>query len=106
MYDDWCELERTELQEMHQRVLEALASTCLDTNDAERAAEYCRRALAADPLREAMHRLYLRALYRAGRRAEALRAHQVFRRLLRRELGVGPVAETEAVYEGILRQTL
>lgn len=106
LYEDWCALERTELQEMHQRVLEALASTCLDTNDAERAAEYCRRALAADPLREAMHRLYLRALYRAGRRAEALRAHQIFRRLLRRELGVGPVAETEAVYEGILRQTL
>ncbi len=106
LYEDWCALERAELQEMHQRVLEALASTSLATGDAERAAEYCRRALAADPLREAMHRLHLRALYRAGRRAEALRAHQVFRQLLRRELGVGPVAETEAVYEGILRQTL
>ena len=52
-----------------------------------------RNLARADPLRERLHWLLMLALYRDGRRGEALAVYQDARRVLAEELGVEPGAE-------------
>jgi DNA-binding SARP family transcriptional activator len=59
--------------------------------------------LSADPLAERPRALLMRALYAAGRQAEALAAYHEGRELLADQLGVDPSAQLEQVYLGILR---
>ncbi|MEU4352186.1 tetratricopeptide repeat protein [Streptomyces sp. NPDC023838] len=60
------------------------------------------RLVAEFPLREAFPVQLMRALHRAGRRAEALAAYHRLRRTLIDELGVEPGVEAAAVYQAIL----
>jgi DNA-binding SARP family transcriptional activator len=60
------------------------------------------RMAAAHPLREHLHALLMLALYRDGRRAEALAAYQHARRVLVDELGAEPGAELREVHRQIL----
>jgi DNA-binding SARP family transcriptional activator len=60
-------------------------------------------AVAANPLRERLTGQLMTALYRANRRAEALRAYQVLRERLAEELGSDPCADIRELHAMILR---
>jgi len=62
-----------------------------------------RGLLSADPLTERPRALLMRALYAAGRQAEALEVYHQARELLADRLGVDPSAQLEQVYLRILR---
>jgi DNA-binding SARP family transcriptional activator len=54
------------------------------------------------PLREAFHHQLMLALYRCGRRADALRAYQAVRGLLDEELGLEPCRALRELHQSIL----
>ncbi|GAA2879308.1 hypothetical protein Acy02nite_77720 [Actinoplanes cyaneus] len=61
-----------------------------------------RSLVVAYPLNEWFHGQLITALYRSGRRAEALQAYQDLRRILRDELGIEPAAEVQRLQQEVL----
>lgn len=100
----WVEERRRRLREVYERALELVACACLGIGGGELyGAERAARALAAAaPFRESGHRLLMEALDRRGNRAEALRAYDELRRLLRDELGAAPSPATQELHRRLL----
>lgn len=65
------------------------------------AIEYSQRLLQQDPLLEHVHRRLMSYRYASGDRCGAIRQYDTCVRLLRQELNVGPMPETEALCDGI-----
>ena len=100
-FDDWqagqAEAHRRELT----GALERLARGRISGGSWEAAIAATRRWLELDPLHEPAQRLLMSALAAAGESAAALRQYRECVRILDRELGVAPQAETTALAESI-----
>jgi DNA-binding SARP family transcriptional activator len=101
--DDW----RRRLGDVRLRGLECLAAARLGLGGPTLTqAEACARQLIElAPYRETGHRILMEALERQGNAAEALRAYERLRVVLRDELGVEPSSELQRVYRGLLGET-
>ena len=101
--DDW----RRRLGDVRLRGLECLAAARLGLGGPTLTqAEACARQLIElAPYRETAHRILMEALERQGNAAEALRAYERLRVVLRDELGVEPSSELQRVYRGLLGET-
>jgi hypothetical protein len=100
----WVEDRRRELEELRLRTLEAVAAAGAALGGpqlaaAERAA---RNLVEAAPFRESGHRLLMEALAARGDVAEALRAYDKLRILLRDELGTAPAAPLQTLHRRLL----
>jgi DNA-binding SARP family transcriptional activator len=90
------------LEEMRLQALEGRIEADLCCGRHSEVAAELRELAAAEPLRERLQGLLMLALYRDGRRADALAAFRNARRVLIEEVGVEPGAELQRLHRQIL----
>jgi DNA-binding SARP family transcriptional activator len=98
-FDEWQAAQAEGLRRELGGVLERLASS----EEPRRAIAYAKRWLELDPLHEPAHRALMRIHARAGDRVAALRQFRECERILDRELGVAPLAQTMTLARAIER---
>jgi predicted ATPase/DNA-binding SARP family transcriptional activator len=89
-------------EEQRLAALEACAEARLELGEHRDLAVDLSEAVTRHPYRERLRAAYLRALYRAGRVAEALDSFRDLRERLAEELGLDPSAELAALHQAIL----
>jgi DNA-binding SARP family transcriptional activator len=100
----WIDEWRRRLEEVRVRGLECFAAAGLGLGGPAlaQAEERARMLTELAPYRESGHRILMEALERRGNVAEALRAYELLRVLLRDELGVAPGPDVQAVHRRLL----
>jgi ATP/maltotriose-dependent transcriptional regulator MalT/DNA-binding SARP family transcriptional activator len=101
-YDDWVEEQRSYYREQHLRMLEALAAVAQKTEDWTRSLQLAQEILRNDPFREDVHCMMMRAHAGQGNRHAVKDQYQTLSKLLKKELGVEPAAETQKVYRELI----
>ncbi len=102
-FEEWLTSERERLHELAIQALGRLLTHQQRAGAAEPAVQTGLRLLALDPLQEPVHRTLMRLYARLGRREAALRQYQLCVDALKRELSTSPEAETNQLYQEILR---
>jgi len=100
-YESFAEAEIERLTELRAGATEELANTWLDLGRHEEVISELRRAVAELPFREGLWASLMTALYRSGRKAEALLAYRDAESRLVEELGVAPGRELAELAERI-----
>jgi DNA-binding SARP family transcriptional activator len=98
----FADAERARYLELRTSAVEARAQALLDLGDIPAATADLRGLVAGYPLRERLRALLMIALYRGGRRAEALALFAETRALLIDELGIEPGSELQRLHRAIL----
>ncbi len=98
----WCVLERERLRGRFLAASEMLAGLCANRGEIQRAIKFYQKALALDRCRETAHRGLMDCYHRLGDRAAAIRQYQTCIAVLREELGLDPVSETQELYLQII----
>lgn len=100
-YAEWTHQFRAHFSERRLSALAYLCEHALLANEFLAVLEYAEEILAIDNLRERTHRILMRAHYKMGQRACAIRQYNICAAYLRQELGVDPSQETRRLYEAI-----
>jgi SARP family transcriptional regulator, regulator of embCAB operon len=100
----WIDQWRRRLEEVRLRGLECFVAAGLGLGGPAlaQAEERARLLTERAPYRETGHRMLMEALERRGNVAEALRAYERLRVLLREELGIAPSPAVQAVHRRLL----
>jgi LuxR family transcriptional regulator, maltose regulon positive regulatory protein len=102
-YEPWVDEQRAYYKEQYLHLLESLANVAQKKEEWARSLQLAQQILREDPFREDIHCLMMRAHVNLGNRGAAREQFETLRRLLERELGVEPGAETRKVYQELLR---
>jgi DNA-binding SARP family transcriptional activator len=103
LYYDWAEELRTYYRDLYLEALKELASYYAERGDDELVIRYGQTILQRDPYREDIHCQVMEAHVRMGNRAAAIELFDKLRKMLRSELGVGPLPATVARYESLIK---
>ncbi|HYY58455.1 MAG TPA: BTAD domain-containing putative transcriptional regulator, partial [Pyrinomonadaceae bacterium] len=101
-YEDWVEEQRSYYSEQHLRMLEALAAVAQKMEEWPRSLDLAQRILQADPFREDIHCLMMRAHAALGNRVAVKEQYENLKRLLRKELGVDPASDTQKIFRELV----
>ncbi|MBA3716023.1 MAG: tetratricopeptide repeat protein [Pyrinomonadaceae bacterium] len=96
-YYEWVEEQRFYYREQYLRMLEALAAVAQKMQEWPRSLNLTQQILHNDPFREDIHCMVMRAHAALGNRVAVKEQYENLRRLLRKELGVEPAAETQRI---------
>jgi DNA-binding SARP family transcriptional activator/TolB-like protein len=102
-FQEWLAAERDRTLALICDILQRLTAAQNAAGESDAAIQSGRRLVALDPLSEFGQRALMRAYARAGRRGEALRQYKNCAETLKRELGVAPDAETQALAHEMAR---
>jgi DNA-binding SARP family transcriptional activator len=97
--------DRELLADLFEDALAQLGYRCLRDGDLACARTASLDLLARDPLREEAHATLIEVLGRTGSRDQVVRQYRRLVRLLDRELGIEPLAETQESFRTAMRQT-
>src|SRR5437763_1371338 len=101
-YDEWVEEQRAYYREQYLRMLEALAVAAQKTEDWPRTLQLAQEILRDDQFREDVQCMIMRAHAALGNRGAVKELYNNLRRLLRKELGVEPDADTQKLYRQLM----
>jgi DNA-binding SARP family transcriptional activator len=90
--------DRERLCDLYEDLLAVVAQQRLDRGDALGARRAATELLVRDPLREEAHAVLIAAYGRAGSRSQVVRQYRRVCTILRTELAVTPLPETDAAY--------
>jgi DNA-binding SARP family transcriptional activator len=101
-YDDWALRERERLRGLYLNGLTLLMRYYKSHESYEESLVCGHKILSCDPLREEVHREMMRLYLSNGQRALSVRQFEACRSILRTELGIPPMEETQALYTQIV----
>lgn len=102
-YDSWAEDQRTYYRQQHLSILETLADIKERAGDWVSALQLVQKILSDDPYREDIHCRAMRAQAALGNRVAIKDQFESLRRVLQKELGVEPSAETRKLYNELIK---
>lgn len=103
---EWLFPFRARLREQYLEALRHQITLATMQRNYPRAVHYAGRLLAATPLRESSHRIYMEALYLSGRRVQALKHFERLKQHLKQELNAAPMPQTVNLYRQMQRGAL
>ena len=95
MYADWADELQVRTRDRVEKLLLDRGSLCAQAGDFEEALEHFRRAAELDEYREGTRLAVIECMTKLGNRRAALAEYDKLKGLLRTELGVEPLPETE-----------
>jgi DNA-binding SARP family transcriptional activator len=98
--------DRERLSDLYEDALASLADTRLAAGDVAGAKAAANVLLARDPLREEAHGVLIAAYGMTGTRSQVIRQYRRLCGVLRTELAVAPLPETQATYQAALARTV
>jgi DNA-binding SARP family transcriptional activator len=98
--------ERERLADLYEDALAAAAETALTDNDVTAARRFAAMLIARDPIREEAHAVLISAYGRVGTRSQVVRQYRRLCVVLRTELAVAPLPETDAAYREAVARTV
>ena len=96
-FEEWSLLKREQYRRLLLAALSKLVTVYKQQGNLDRALPHAWRQVELDPWREEGQQQLMWLLALSGRRSEALSQYEKSRRLLRKDLGVEPVTETQAL---------
>ncbi|HZI20410.1 MAG TPA: tetratricopeptide repeat protein [Pyrinomonadaceae bacterium] len=97
-YDEWVDEQRSYYREQYLRLLEILADAAQKVEDWARSVTLGHQILREDAFREDVYCRLMRAHAAQGNRVAVREQYETLRKLLRKELGVEPAAETRRIF--------
>ncbi len=97
--EEWVLPEREAREQAYMQALETLAARAREGGEAITAAQYLRRVVGIDPLRESVQRSLMQALADAGDYAAAVLVYRDLRLRLHQELKAEPAPQTTALFQ-------
>lgn len=104
-FEEWVLLERERFRQQVIEALHHLVEFYVGCGEYRSGLTWARRLLELDPLRESAHRQVMVLLARDGQLTSALAHYESCGRLLEKELGVQPEAETQDLYRHLKDST-
>jgi DNA-binding SARP family transcriptional activator len=102
IYDEWTLIERERLHTMYINALIHLMDYYAYHNAYDKSLHFAKAILADDPLREDIHRMAMRLYQSMGQRAMAVQQYRICTSVLKRELDITPMEETEQLHRQML----
>ncbi len=103
LFEEWVRFEASALRQSYLAALQQLASWAESREAWNEAIHYMQRIVQLDPLSEDMQQRLIGLYQRTGVPGQALRQYQQFELELKRELGLTPSAETQALLSAALQ---
>jgi DNA-binding SARP family transcriptional activator len=100
-YEDWTEIHRENLRVNYLNLIEILTKKLYQNQNYRDTVNYLHKGIEFDPYRENFYLLYIKALVKLGRIAEAINSYKKCERILKEELDLLPGQELNNVYHRI-----